>query len=100
MLDHQTKPLERSNVTLDAAFKAMQHWRDNKADYDHPGVPDTVWQLIFQLEAQPEFDKTTLCLRIPLAAIKGSEVSRSLALAVRKVVASSKSSKGLRYICT
>ena len=61
MLDQQTKPLERSKATLDAAFKAMQHWRDNKADYDRPGVPDTVWQLVFQLEAQPEFDKTTLC---------------------------------------
>ena len=34
------------------------------------------------------------------SAIRDSEVPRSQTLAVRKVVASSKSSKGLRYICT
>lgn len=37
-------------VTLDETFKAMQYWRTHKYEYNGPGIPNTVWFMIFQLE--------------------------------------------------
>ena len=45
-----SQPTTSTTVTLDEVFKAVQHWRHNKKDYDKPGIPDTVWLMIFQLE--------------------------------------------------
>lgn len=41
---------EKSAVTLDSAFKAIKHWRDHKDQYATKGIPDTVWEMVFQLE--------------------------------------------------
>ena len=39
-----------SPVTIDEAFKALKHWRENKGDYSSPGIPNEVWLQILQLE--------------------------------------------------
>ena len=43
--------LSDTPVTLDQAFKALQHWKSNKSEYPKPGIPDQVWKVIFQLES-------------------------------------------------
>jgi len=43
--------LSDTPVTLDQAFKALQHWKSNKNEYPKPGIPDQVWRVIFQLES-------------------------------------------------
>jgi len=47
----------RNSVSLDSVFNAMQHWRVNKKSYDCNGIPDSIWDSIFQLEAQGLPDK-------------------------------------------
>ncbi len=44
-------------ITLDQVFKAMQHWRNNKNQYESHGIPDDVWRMIFQLENQGYLSK-------------------------------------------
>ena len=41
---------QTASITLDDVFKALQHWRDNKTQYEGSGIPDEVWHKIFQLE--------------------------------------------------
>ena len=52
--------VDNTNISLDSLFKAMQHWRNNKQDYDGPGIPDNIWEMIFKLEEQ-DYTKNDLC---------------------------------------
>jgi len=40
-----------SPVTFDKVFRALQHWRNHKKEYPSPGIPEDVWQMVFQLES-------------------------------------------------
>jgi hypothetical protein len=40
---------EKPTITLDEVFRAMQHWRNNKSQYEGQGIPDDVWKMIFLL---------------------------------------------------
>ena len=39
------------SVSLDTVFNAIRHWRANKDTYPSRGVPDNIWQSVFQLES-------------------------------------------------
>ena len=41
---------EKSAFTFDHVFKSLLHWRNNKSQYESRGIPDNVWEMIFQLE--------------------------------------------------
>ena len=47
-------------ASLDSVFNAMKHWRSNKQAYDGPGIPQKIWDVIFQLEKQGH-KKSDLC---------------------------------------
>lgn len=56
-----TKPShELSNITLDRVLIALEHWRNNKKDYDSTGIPDDIWRMVFALEATNTFSASTL----------------------------------------
>ena len=38
-------------LSIDAVLSKLQHWRDNKSSYPDSGIPNTVWEMIFSLEA-------------------------------------------------
>lgn len=42
---------QTTSITLDDTFKALQHWRNNKTQYEGSGIPDEVWGKIFQLKS-------------------------------------------------
>lgn len=48
------------NTSLDTIFKALQHWRNNKQDYDNSGIPNNVWGMVFEL-AEQDHNKNELC---------------------------------------
>ena len=37
-------------LSLDAACRAIQHWRENKSDYPGSGIPNDIWNMMFTLE--------------------------------------------------
>ena len=37
-------------LSLDAACRAIQHWRENKNDYPGSGIPNDIWNMMFTLE--------------------------------------------------
>ena len=49
-MSQQQTTAQTASITLDDVFKALQHWRDNKTQYEGSGIPDEVWHKIFQLE--------------------------------------------------
>ena len=37
-------------ITFDEVFKLIEHWRENKNEYEGTGIPDDIWLKIFELE--------------------------------------------------
>ncbi len=73
-------------VTLDQAFKALQHWRANKKAYEGKGIPDPVWHLIFQLEDTNEysdeelkrlFDLNSRQYTLKRASLRGDKIKKA-----------------------
>ena len=48
-MPEQIRP-DAQEISLDTVFNAIKHWRANKKDYDNPGIPDSIWNSVFQLE--------------------------------------------------
>ena len=40
------------SISIDAVMNKLQHWRANKSSYPDSGIPNTVWEMIFSLEAE------------------------------------------------
>ena len=47
-------------LSLDAACRAIQHWRENKSDYPGSGIPNDIWNMMFTLENSGH-DKKKCC---------------------------------------
>ncbi len=79
---------QKSNVTLDQAFQAVSHWRNNKDQYENRGIPDNVWKLVFQLENQgylPKDLKRALSLNSKQYDEKKNQIVSTLAKTAEKI---------------
>ena len=55
-----SEPATTESPTIDEVVTLLQHWRDNKDQYEGRGIPDEIWHKTFALENSGRFSAAVL----------------------------------------